>query len=251
MSEGRNRMYDEFAQLWELVSPPEEYADEAAHWRKALGARLSSGRRRLLELGVGGGNLLSHLAGDFDAVAVDISPGMLANSRRLNPGVEHVLGDMRRVRLGRLFDAVIAHDAVSYLLTEADLADTFRTAAVHLGPGGVFLTAPDDFTGLCTLGTSLHGPRRKGGTELTYVEHVHDPDPTDSTIEAVYVYFINRGGKLAVEVDRHTTGLFPLQTWTVLMEEAGFVTERIPYPVRDDGREAWLLAGTLADGRER
>ena len=37
---------------------------------------------------------------------VDLSDGMLAVSRQLNPECEHHLGDMRTVRLGRTFDAV-------------------------------------------------------------------------------------------------------------------------------------------------
>ncbi len=245
MPEGRNRMYDEFAHLWGLISAPEDYSDEAVYWRSALEARLGSGRRRLLELGTGGGHFSSRLAPEFDIVGVDTSARMLANSQRLNPGVEHVVGDMRSVRLGRRFDAVIAHDAISYLLTEDDLTATFRTAAAHLGPGGVFIAAPDDFIETYVPGTSVTGPRREGDTELTYVEHFHDPDPSDSTIETVYVYFINRRGELNVEVDRHTTGLFSVDTWTVLMEQAGFSTERLSYPVRQDGNDTFLLVGTL------
>lgn len=28
-----NRMYDEFAHLWPLISAPEDYANEAGYWR--------------------------------------------------------------------------------------------------------------------------------------------------------------------------------------------------------------------------
>jgi len=122
-------LYDKLAYLWPVISPPEDYADEAAYWREALRRRLGPGRHCLLELGVGGGHNLSHLAGEFDAVAVDISPKMLELSRRLNPAVEHHLGDMRTFRLpGRAFDAVLIHDAVSYMLTEDDLRAAFAPA---------------------------------------------------------------------------------------------------------------------------
>ena len=66
-----------------------------------------------------------HLTGDVQATAVDISPQMLANSQALNPDVEHHVGDMRSVRLGRRFQAVLIHDAISYMLTEEDLSATF------------------------------------------------------------------------------------------------------------------------------
>ena len=76
------RMYDEFAHLWTLISAPEDYAEEAACWLKALRDRLGPGRHRILELGVGGGNNLSHLTDYFQATAVDISEKMLAQAAK-------------------------------------------------------------------------------------------------------------------------------------------------------------------------
>ena len=101
VADGRNRLYGDLASLWPLMSPPEEYRDEARYWRRALRERLGAGRLRILDLGAGGGHNLHHLAHEFDATAVDLSEGMLAHSRRLNPGVAHHVGDMRTVRFER------------------------------------------------------------------------------------------------------------------------------------------------------
>jgi hypothetical protein len=170
-------MYDDLAHLWPLISLPEDYADEARYWREAIRDGLGPGRHNVLELGVGGGNNLSHLTSDFDATTVDVSEKMLANSRRLNPSVEHHLGDMRSVRLDSTFDAVLIHDAISYLLTEDDLRATTATVRQHLAPGGLFVTAPD-WLRETFVGPRLtqHGPRSADGIELTYVEYVYDPD---------------------------------------------------------------------------
>jgi SAM-dependent methyltransferase len=236
-------MYGDLAHLWPPVSPPEGYAAEAVHWRAALRAHLGPGRHAILEFGVGGGNNLSHLTADFDATAVDLSEGMLAHSRRRNPGVAHRVGDMRSVRLGRRFAAVLVHDAVSYLTSEDDLRATFATAAAHLEPGGVFVCAPDwyreTFDG---PRVDVHGPRGPDGA-FTMVEYAHDPDPSDTTIEVRYVFFLRSGGRVAIETDRHLLGLFPLATWMRLLGEAGFAAEKRPYPVHADGHEAWLLVG--------
>jgi len=35
---------------------------------------------------------------------------MLELSRTINPELEHLVGDMRTIRLGRTFDAVLIHD---------------------------------------------------------------------------------------------------------------------------------------------
>jgi SAM-dependent methyltransferase len=242
----QNRLYDEFADLWPLVSPPEDYVQEASFWRDALRAKLGPGRHTILELGVGGGSNLSHLTTDFQATAVDISEKMLAVSQRLNPDVEHHVGDMRTVRLGRTFKAVIIHDAISYMLTEADLRATFATVKAHLAPGGVFIIAPDyyreTFPGTTTVSYTT---RSNGHIELTFIEYIHDPDPDDTTAEAVFLYFIKQGKDLRIEQDRHVWGLFLLAVWVRLMEEAGFEVEKLPYPVHDDGTEAYLLVGTL------
>ncbi len=51
---------------------------------------------------------------------------------------------MRKVRLGREFDAVFVHDAVSYMTTKRDLRAVFKTAFLHCRPGGAALFAPDN-----------------------------------------------------------------------------------------------------------
>ncbi len=237
-------MYGEFAHLWTLISAPEDYAEEAGYWRKALRDRLGPGRHEILELGVGGGNNLSHLTDDFQATAVDISEKMLANSSSLNPGVEHFVGDMRTVRLNRTFSAVLIHDAVTYMLTEADLRAAFATARVHLEPGGVFITAPDWFKETFPGRKISSTLKSRDGLDMGWVELSYDPDPSDSTMETLFLYIFDPAEKPSVEKDIHVTGLFSQDTWIELMEEAGFQAEKFDYPVAEDGHEMYLLVGT-------
>ncbi len=246
---GSRRLYSDLAYLWPLVSPPEDYAEEAGHWRDAIRARLGEGRHRILELGVGGGHNLSHLTSDFEATGVDLSPEMLEHSRRLNPAVEHRVGDMRTVRLGKLFDAVLIHDAVSYMLTQDDLRAVFATARVHLRPGGLLLVAPDlvaeSFEEGRVLRWDIPPPAGPDDPEVKVEERLTDPDPTDTTIESWITYTINEGGRLRVEIDLHVTGLFPLARWVSLMEEAGFETEILPLPGDGDGCGEHLFSGII------
>ena len=80
-----HRLYRDLSYLWPLFSPPEEYADEKPIYLDIIRSKLGPGRHTILELGVGGGHLLSHLTSDHDATAVDISQEMLALSQHLNP----------------------------------------------------------------------------------------------------------------------------------------------------------------------
>ncbi len=242
-------MYDEFAYLWPLISPREEYSTEAGCWRNALRDKLGQGKHRILELGVGGGHNLSYLTKDFQATAVDLSEKMLKNSIKLNPGVEHHVGDMRSVRLEKKFKAVLIHDAINYMLTEDDVRKTLATAVAHLEPGGVLIMAPDNFRETFEGPRVSHFTSSNEKTELTYIEYEYDPDPGDTTTETIFFYLIREGGELRVEQDRHVCGLFSLETWLDLMREAGFDAEKMPYDVHEDGREAYLLLGVFSSLR--
>lgn len=241
-----NRLYGDLAWLWPLMSPPGEYEAEAAYWREVLRLKLGPGRHALLDLGIGGGHFASHLAADFAITGVDLSEAMLANSRALNPEIEHVQGDMRTVRLGRVFDAVVVHDAIVYMTHEADLRAVFDTAAAHLRPGGVLITAVEQCREFFRDPNIDHATHTDGETLLTYVEYRYDPDPSDTAVEHRFIYFIRRGAGLRVEEDRHVTGLFPFATWVDGMAAAGFDVEQFPYITHQDGLEIPMLAGTLA-----
>ena len=64
----------------------------------------------------------------------------------------------------------------------------------------------------------------------------------------MYVYCIVRDGELKVEMDRHTTGLFPLATWERLLAESGFDVERVDYPVGGGDAPMYLWVCTLRAG---
>lgn len=240
----RNRLYGDLAWLWPYLSDPADYWHESTFWRRVLTKRLGRGRRSLLDLGVGGGSFLSHLTSRFDAEAVDLSDAMMEHSRRLNPEVVHHVGDMRTVRLGRTFDAVVIHDALNHLENLDDIRATFDTAAAHLDQGGLFVLAPEWYRGDFVPPHVEHTTRSDDELEVTYAEYLWDPDPTDDLLEAVFTYYVKRNGAVTMEFDRLTFGFFEMKTWMKLLRDAGFTVEREPYPIHDDVRGSWLLVGT-------
>ena len=217
------KLYDELASWWTLLSSPAEYEEEAAFYRRELVEACARPPRTVLELGSGGGNNASHLKAHFEKmVLVDASAGMLDQSRALNPECEHVLGDMRKVRLGREFDAVFVHDAVCYMTSEADLRQAIDTAYVHCRPGGAVLFAPDHVRE--NFGPSTdHGGHDAGGKGLRYLEWTWDPDPADTTYVVDYAYLLRESdGSVRVEHDRHIEGLFSRDEWLRWLRDAGF-----------------------------
>jgi SAM-dependent methyltransferase/predicted enzyme related to lactoylglutathione lyase len=225
----KHLMYDELASWWPLLSAPEEYVEEAGIFRRVLAASCEGAARTVLELGSGGGNNAFHLKAFFDLTLVDLSPGMLEVSRALNPECEHFEGDMRSVRLARLFDCVFVHDAVSYMTCEADLRGVVETAFAHCRPGGGALFVPDYVRESFAPATDCGG---HDGDErgLRYLDWVWDPDPDDDTYLVDYAYLLrDEHGQVHVEHERHVEGVFATELWLRLLRETGFEARTAPF----------------------
>jgi hypothetical protein len=216
------RLYGDLAPWFHLLTAPHDYAEEAERYRRLIVGACPDART-LLELGSGGGNNASHLREHFTCTLSDLSPQMLALSRTLNPGCEHVLGDMRTLRLGRTFDVVFVHDAIAYMATEDDLRDCMGTAFAHTRAGGVAVFVPDYTRETFEPRTSHGGHDGSDGRSLRYLEWVVDPDPGDTSYEVDYAVVLReRGQEPRVVHDHHVEGLFPEHTWLHLLEHAGF-----------------------------
>lgn len=230
---GLPRLYTELAPWFPVLTAPSDYAHEASRYR-AVFETLTPPPTTLLELGSGGGNNASHLKARFEMTLVDLSRDMLAVSRRLNPECEHAQGDMRSVRLGRLFDAVFVHDAVMYLTTEEDLKRAIETAFVHTRPGGGALFVPDCLRETYREGTD-QGGNDTGSRSLRYLEWSWDPDPSDSTFRTEYAYLLRDEDGVRCIHDTHVEGLFPRATWLSLFTQAGFSPRSVHLDIGDQG----------------
>ena len=230
MHPSKLKLYSDLASWWPIFSRPEDYAEEAAYARQTLMNHSQLSLKTLLELGCGGGNNASHLKAHFAMTLVDLSEQMLAVSRALNPECEHIQGDMRTVRLNRLFDAVFIHDAIMYMTSEADLQRAFETAFVHCRPGGVALFEPD-FVRERFQSHTHHGGHDGATRGVRYLEWVYDPDPMDTTYVADFAYMLREGkDTVHVEYDRHICGLFSRNDWLRLLKEVGFQPEQLLDP---------------------
>jgi SAM-dependent methyltransferase len=235
-------LYDELAGWFHLLTAPEEYEEEAASYRDEILAAAPAART-LLELGAGGGNNAFHLKRRFACTLTDLSAPMLEISRRIDPECEHVRGDMRTLRLGRTFDAVLVHDAVMYLESEGDLRRAMATARAHLAPGGVALFVPDCVRETFRPRTSHGGRDGEDGRSLRYLEWSWDPDPRDTTFVTDFAYLLREGGEVRAVHDRHVEGLFPRATWLAALEREGF---RIAASRAGDGEDEGELFVAVA-----
>ncbi len=240
------KLYSDLAEWWPLMAPASESAEEAAFYALVLQAYSRDPVGSLLELGSGGGNNASHLKQKFRLTLVDSAPRMLAVSRALNPECEHIEGDMRTLRLDRVFDAVFVHDAIRYMTSESNLRQAIRTAFTHCRAGGMVLFAPDHVRETFRESTDHGGSDGEHGA-LRYLEWTYDPDPRDAMYTVDYAYLLRgRDGEVRVEYDRHTAGLFARQVWLQLMTEAGFEPQVVAFPTSIHGAPLEVFVGRKA-----
>ncbi len=240
--------YGSLASWWPLISPVEDYADEAGHVAELLQAAHRP-VRTVLELGSGGGNNAWHLKAQFDLTLSDLSADMLAVSRRLNPELPHHQGDMRTMRLDATFDAVFVHDAIDYMTTEHDLAAACATIAAHLEPGGLAVIMGDATTETFEPGTEMGGIDADDGRGVRYLEWTWDPDPDDHHIQTEYTFVLrNADGAINTVHETHHYGLFPETTWLRLLTDAGLTPSRHTEHTDDDRQARTVFLATRPKG---
>jgi SAM-dependent methyltransferase len=243
---GDYRLYRELAGWWPLISPPAEYAGDAAAIEREFG-RTGVPVGTLLDLGSGGGHVALHLKAGRVVTLVDLSADMLAVSRQLNPDCVHVRGDMRTVRLGQRYDAVLVHDAVDYVTSENDLALVIGTAHAHCRPGGVAVFAPDHTGETFRPGLGVGGGHDGSGRQASFTERTSDPDPHDDWILAEYEFTLRDvDGAVTVLPEAHRLGSFRQATWLELLTSAGFTVHT--RPLVSDGRSARVMFVAVRPG---
>jgi SAM-dependent methyltransferase len=226
MSNEQPKLYTELAGWWQLVSPTEDYADEAAFFKELFQAENA---KTVLELGSGGGNVAWFLKKDLALTLTDISGAMLAESKKQNPELAHVEGDMRALRLGMTFDGVLIHDAIMYMTSEEDLRAALITAYEHCKPGGVVVIAPD-WVAESFRPHTTHEGEDSGERGVRYLEWIWDADPNDTKVNYEFILALKEGGELRTVVDRQVVGVFPRATWLRLLEDVGFEARAVEDP---------------------
>jgi len=219
------RLYAGLALWWPLFSRPEDYAEEAAWILGALTEVLGHEPGHILELGAGGGNVASHLVQSVSMTLSDVSGTMIEVSRRLIPDTEHVEADMRNLRLGKTFDAVLIHDAIMYMTTARDLVAALTTARVHLAPEGAVIVLPDYVAETYEPRVQSGGHDAGDGSAraLRYTAWAQ-PAKSGATAHDLDFAIMLRVADGTVEVfhDRHRLGVFPRAAWREAFNGAGF-----------------------------
>ncbi len=95
--------------------------------------------KSLVEIGCGSGNLASRFANaGFDFLGMDLSDEMLSIAKEKSPSVQFIKNDMRNFDLQtKLNAAIITGRTISYLITNNDVVDCFKSINKSLTEKGI------------------------------------------------------------------------------------------------------------------
>ena len=211
--------YNELAWVDTVLAGPDEYEEECRTYVKLIRKTASTPPRTLLHLGSGAGGHDQVLKRYFTVTGVDLSRGMLEIARAAHPDISYIEGDMRSVRLGKQFDAVVIPDSIDYMVTPDDLRQAMQTAAEHLRAGGVLLIAAKTAESFRDNNFVYSG--EKGDVQVTVFENNYINPYRPNTYEAALAYMIRRRGEFSCFTERHVLGLYDRAVWEKLFQDAG------------------------------
>lgn len=230
-------VFQQYGAYYDLLYRDKDYAGEVDYVARSL-RNADADIKRLLELGSGTGRHGRLLAsGGFDVFGVERSEAMVSAARgtsvphaRSGRGsFECIQGDIRTVKLDSTFDAVLAlFHVVSYQTRNADVTQTFTSAARHLRPRGVFLF--DVWHGPAVLTERPAVRVKRVEDERTCLTRIAEPelDINASVVTVKYTVLAESkiDGKLTTFVEEHPMRYFFPVEIELIADQAGFAIER-------------------------
>ena len=191
-------VFSDYARYYDLLYRDKDYAAEA-DYVTALIKKYHPVTQSILELGSGTGihaNLLAKKG--FTVHGIERSPEMLAGSQTLTENLAaeqgqltFSLGDIREIRLNKLFDAAIAlFHVISYQTTNEDVTAAFETARHHLKTGGIFIF--DVWYGPAVLTDRPAVRIKRMADDQTEVTRLAEPvlHPNENRVDVYYHVFV-------------------------------------------------------------
>lgn len=216
--------FDAYGRYYDLLYRDKDYAAEVDYIASLL-ERAGIAGPELLEFGSGTGKHARLLAErGYRVTGIERSAEMVSQALPF-PGVSYQQGDIRTVRLGRTFDAVLSlFHVVSYQTTNADVQAVFARAAEHLAAGGLFVFDVWYSPAVYAQRPAVRVKRLSGdGVEIT---RLAEPElyPNDNRVDVHYTIFARdtATGAVLVLTETHPMRHFSLPELDLLAAGAGF-----------------------------
>jgi len=189
-------VFGTYSRYYDLLYRSKDYRGEA-EYVFGLIRKHAPRSRAVLELGCGTGHHTQYLAEfGLTVTGVDRSRDMLAEAQNRAAAADDgrlrfMEGDIRQIRLGEQFDAVVSlFHVMSYQTTNEDIRAAFATAKAHLRSGGLFIF--DCWYGPAVLTDRPAVRIKRLEDETMVVTRIAEPNlrPNTNCVEVAYTVFV-------------------------------------------------------------
>jgi SAM-dependent methyltransferase len=228
-------VYEKSARIYDLLYTGmgiKDYRAEAAELHR-ITTDACPDARTLLDVACGTGAHLAELREWFEVEGADISPAMLEVARTRLPGVPLHLADMRKLDLGRQFDAVIClFSSIGYITDPSELRSTIKRLAEHVRRGGVMIL--DGWVRPGEWSDSYRGNPEIASDEEMMVVRLSLSRRAGSITELDMHHLVRTESGIDYFVETHRLALTPTEDYVAAVESAGMRARVVPFmPARD------------------
>ncbi len=220
-----NSVFGLYSHYYDLFYQDKDYAAEVQYVDALLQRYVTSSACHLLEFGSGTGRHGQLLAQQgYRVTGIELSREMVAQATE-SDRFSCQQGDIRTVRLGTRFDAVISlFHVMSYQVTNGDVLAVLQSAADHLDSGGLFL-----FDVWYTPAVYTQQPEvriKKMANERHEITRIAEPTirVNENRVDVEYTIFIQdkAAGTCQVLTERHPMRHFSLPEIELFASVSGF-----------------------------
>lgn len=225
-------VFKDYARYYNLFYKDKDYLAETEYIIELLKLH-GKDVNTILDLGCGTGQHALHLAQrGYRVTGIDRSEEMLCIAQKTiepwhgkNDALSFFCSDIRDLRLGKTFDAVVSlFHVVSYQPTNGDLINAMTTARVHLKTGGVFIF--DFWYGPGVLSEPPKTRVRRYREEEVEVTRISEPVlfHNNNLVEVHYQLLVKeRDGQIIDEIEEtHRMRYLFAPELELILEQAGF-----------------------------
>ena len=217
-------VFEDYGRYYDLLYIDKNYSEEVEYISKIINSK-NEGKKSLLEFGSGTGRHGVLLANAGHLVhGIELSAEMVALAAKA-PGFSCEEADIKKIRKGKTFDAVLAlFHVLSYQNTNEDVLSVFQSANEHLEIGGLFIF--DFWYSPSVLGQKATTRVKRVSDDQLEITRIAEPEfhPNENRIEIKYSIYVNEvsTNKTSLISEVHSMRHFSLPEMQLFSDLAGF-----------------------------
>lgn len=217
-------MYKDLAKYYDLIYSWKDYIGEVNRIKELIKKYKKPDGNKLLDVGCGTGKHLEYLKDEFSCTGSDINIEMLEIAKENAKDVVFIQADMLNLDLKHKFDIILClFSSIGYVKTYPNLKKTIINFANHLEKGGIIIIEPW-FT-KSTYWVGHPGMTTYDGEDIK-IARLNTAKLEDGlSVMEMHYLIVERNEDVKYFVDRHELGLFEIEKFLEIMNEAGFKAE--------------------------